>query len=135
MLMESQKKESVLSVDVFGKPGALSGVEAWCDLIIRLICMTPGTYPSLPEMGVGLASYEYSTIESVIGQLTNEINQQVRTYLPDIPIDTITTKTQQWKQDTLLIFIIQFSQAKETLPIVSVVSYQVKNIINFEVIM
>lgn len=135
MFLESQKKEELLSLNSFDKPAELSGVKAWCDLIIRLIMMRPGTYPSLPSMGVGLDDYEYSTIESVISELTTRINDQVKTYLPDIPVDTITSTTQQWKQDTLLIFIIQFSSEKDDLPVVSVISYKVKNIINFEVIM
>lgn len=135
MFLESQKKEELLSLNSFDKPAELSGVKAWCDLIIRLIMMRPGTYPSLPNMGVGLDDYEYSTIESVISELTTRINDQVKTYLPDIPVDTITSTTQQWKQDTLLIFIIQFSSEKDDLPVVSVISYKVKNIINFEVIM
>ena len=135
MLMESQKKETLLTINPFSKPADLSGIDAWCNLIIKLIMMRPGTFPSLPMMGVGLEDYEYSTVDSVIGQLTNAVNEQVATYLPDIPVEHITVTTQQWKQDTLLSFIIQFRQDRGNLPVVSAVSYKVKNIINFEVIM
>lgn len=134
MFNESQKSECLLSISPFNTPAELAGVEAWCDLIIRLIMLKPGTYPSLPNMGVGLDSYEYETIDAVLGMLVEKINSQVKTYLPDIPVDKIEAVTHPWRHDTLIIFIIQFSHQSD-LPTVSVVAHRVQNIINFEVVM
>lgn len=75
--------EYLLSIDKFKKPVHITNKTYHAFLlIIRLILMNPGTIQSNPEMGVGLVSKFRYGFSNDISDLSNEINNQISTYLP-----------------------------------------------------
>lgn len=84
--------ETLLSVDSFKKPTVLEGKEAIGTLLVRLIQLEPGTFPSRPGMGVGLLSnYRYCDEDKVI-KLKEHISEQIKTYLPEFQGVRVATK-------------------------------------------
>lgn len=90
--MGQLEQEMLISVDNFKKPKVLQGKEAIGILLVRLIQLEPGTYPSRPKMGVGLLSnYRYCD-EAKALELQDHIKEQIRTYLPQYQGVRVATK-------------------------------------------
>lgn len=87
--LESQKKELLLAINPFNKPAELIGKNAWSQLIMYLLFLEPGTYPSMPEMGIGIKQYDFSFMDDAIEELPSKINQQVSLFLPDVPLTNV----------------------------------------------
>lgn len=77
-------KEYTLSMDPFQRPKVLDEKDATHTLIVRLILLEKGTYPTHPDMGVGIVSnYRFAFTEE-LEKLRTDILEQMSTYLPDI---------------------------------------------------
>lgn len=131
-ILESNKKECVLGINSFDKPTELIGKNAWVQLVINLLFLKKGTYPSIPEMGIGIQYYEYEFIDDVKEKLEAEIKEQIRKYLPDVPIDSVILSTTESAGNYILIIAITFvvNGASDSAVIASASS---PNIINFAV--
>lgn len=103
--LEYNKIEPVLEIDSFDKPKELSNVAAWSQLILNLLFLRPGTYPSLPEMGIGLDQYQYDFVDDAIAELNSAITSQQQKYLPDIPLEQVNVS--KVEQNGLQILVIQ----------------------------
>lgn len=86
---EYLKSELFLELDSFDKPKTTNNVGAWSQLILNLLFLLPGTYPSLPNMGIGLQLYEYEYLDDAIDEITSKIESQQQLYLPDIPLTEV----------------------------------------------
>lgn len=76
--------EYLFSIDNFKKPKALKDNDAKFILIERIILLEPGTFPTHPNMGVGLVSrFRYSDF-SELSVLQSTIKSQISTYLPQL---------------------------------------------------
>jgi len=85
-ILDTNKPNSVieyfLGTNEFNRPTVYTDVDATYTLLIRLILLDPGTYPTHPRMGVGLVSrYRYAK-DSELTKLSNDIEDQIATYLP-----------------------------------------------------
>ncbi len=90
--MATSAKEAVFSVNNFKQPKVLEGKDAIATLLVRLIQLEPGTYPSRPTMGVGLLSnYRYCD-ESKAKYLQTHIREQIATFLPQYQAVNVETK-------------------------------------------
>ena len=133
--MDSKKKEVVIGINSFNKPAETSGMDAWTKLITRLLFMRPGSYPTDPEMGCDLGKYEFSFLDDVKNEIQELITDQVRTYLPDIPFDTVSVQSQSsdtGKPILLIILQFRFDEGQYDSSVVAVEKTQ--NLINFEVV-
>lgn len=104
-MLESNKKELQLGLNSFNVPAETSGVQAWVRLIVQLMFLVKGTIQSEPNMGIGIQNYEFSTIDNIIDDLEAEITDQIRTYLSDIPFDSVSLERMDDKPDVLLIIL------------------------------
>lgn len=103
--MEKQTKEACLTTDEFNKPRILEGRDAISTLLVHLILLEPGTYPSRPEMGVGIVSrYRYSDTAD-IAQLALDIEDQISTFLPEFEGVDIDVSTEKNDNNEILIDI------------------------------
>ena len=127
------KKELSLSLNPFGRPREYSGRIAWAHLIMNLIMMEPGTYPSQPDMGVGLNRYSYQTVDTWLSEVQNLIKYQINTYLPDIPLDNIKLLNHTHDEINYVIFQITFKDSVNDNRCVAVASEQKNNEIHFEI--
>jgi hypothetical protein len=102
----SQFTEHVLAKDEFNNPKVLNGPNAIVQKILNLILLRPGTYPTRPYMGVGLIENFRYTFTDEIDKLEAEINEQIRTYLPEFESVNVNLDTTMEKNKVLLINII-----------------------------
>ena len=108
-ILDTNKPNSVieyfLGTNEFNRPTVYTDVDATYTLLIRLILLEPGTYPTHPKMGVGLVSkYRYAK-ESELNQLADDIESQISMYLPQftsVGVELTLTKT----KDLLIQIII-----------------------------
>lgn len=107
--LESNKKELQLSINSFDRPTELLGPVAWSQLILNLLFMEPGTYPSMPDMGIGIENYEFEFLETALSSIRTDITTQQQKYLKDVPLDNVEVTTQQFKGDTILIIKLSFT--------------------------
>ena len=52
------------SLDDFHNQKVLRGADAYGRLIQRLLFMRKGTYPTIPDMGVDIASYRFADLDT-----------------------------------------------------------------------
>lgn len=106
---EPNKKELLLSTNVFNKPTELIGKDAWARLVLNLLFMRKGTFPSMPNMGVGIQDYQYEFLDTAISSLNFEIEDQINTYLPDLPVSSVNVTSTEVDGQTILILVINFT--------------------------
>ena len=108
---EARRRELQLAVNSFDNPTELSGIQAWSQLMLHLIFLRPGTYPTLPEMGVDIESYQYDFIDEAVPALISAITRQQQTYLPDIPLSEVTVVPQTIQGEVVLFIALTFDTA------------------------
>ena len=130
--LEASKKELVLGVNVLNKPGERIGPVAWAQLILQLIFLRPGTYPSQPGMGVGIQDYDYEFVEVAVEKLNSIIPAQVAMYLSDIPVDSIIVSSFEYAGRQIM--MIQINLIDNGAVVTQVIATEIKNkIIDFDI--
>ncbi|MCM1214022.1 MAG: hypothetical protein NC548_05830 [Lachnospiraceae bacterium] len=130
--LEASKKELVLGVNVLNKPGERSGPTAWAQLILQLIFLRPGTYPSQPAMGVGIQDYDYEFVDVAVEKLNSIIPAQIAMYLADIPVDGVVVSTFEYQGKQIM--MIQINLIDNGAIVTEVIATEVKNrIIDFDI--
>lgn len=133
MALESNKKELEIALNSFNKPTEIKGKEAWIRLIIYLLYIKKGTYPSNPNIGIDIRRYEFEFIDKAIPLLQNEISDQTKWFLPDVPLVSVIVDSTRVRGDTILLIILTFED--NTPDNVAVIATSAYNIIDFEVSM
>ena len=132
MALEANKKEHGLSTNVFNKATEYQGKTAWFQLILNLIFLRPGTYPSIPNMGVGLQDYEYEYIDDVKDNIRNKIEEQVNLFLPDVPLASVEVTSVEYEGKTILLIVISLEDNGQI--VTGAVASEVTNhLIDFEI--
>ena len=67
-----------LDYDSTYKPKVLSSFETAVNIVLTLLMMKPGQYPSIPELGINIDQYlhEYSDVKSITNDIRNKIYDQ-----------------------------------------------------------
>ena len=82
--------EHTLSINEFNKPKVLTNEAAIAQKLIEIALLNPGTYPTRPDMGLGLVrKYRYQS-DTDVEKMKEEYKSQIETYLPtltDVEID------------------------------------------------
>ena len=131
--LESSKNEASLEINSFDKPAELSNVAAWSQLLLNLIFLKPGTYPSLPEMGVGIENYQYDFLDDTISDLSTKITEQHKTYLPDVPLSGIQISKLEQNGEPILIIQLFFDTETGTSSSAIALNLSKRKFLNFEV--
>ena len=132
MALEANKKELGLSTNVFNKATEYKGKTAWFQLILNLIFLRPGTYPSIPNMGVGIQDYEYEFLDDVKDNIQAAIQEQVKTFLPDIPLENVEVTNVDYNGKSILLIAISLNDNGEI--VTGAVASEVTNkLIDFEI--
>lgn len=133
--LESQKKELFFGLNDFDKPAYATGIAAWMSLIRQLLYTEKGSYPSCPDLGVGLQSYEFEFMDAAIRKIKDEILSQIHTYLPDIPIASVTLQERSFPDRADPILLIIFVFLVDGNYVSSAIAIDKQNRIDFEVSM
>ena len=131
--LESSKTELALEIDSFDKPKELSNAKAWSQLMLNLIFLKPGTYPSIPEMGVGIEDYQYDFLEDAISELSAKIVNQQKTYLPDIPLSEVQVTKIDKSGQPVLIIQFSFNEGSDIVNTAAAINVSKRNFLDFEV--
>jgi len=129
---EANKKEQLLGLNVFNKPAELAGKTAWPRLVLNLLFLRKGTYPSIPRMGIGIQDYEYEYLDSAIASLQEEIESQCQTYLPELPITQIKVDSAEYQGQKILVIGITFTDNGQSLSFAVAATVE-KKITNFAI--
>lgn len=131
--LESSKKELSLGIDNFNKPGTVSGKDAWVRLATYLLFMRKGSYPSAPEMGIDIQSYDFAFMDDAIDSLKNSIRDQISTYYPDIPLQSVTVESKEISGQMILLISLVFVDGGISDSAIIATNISSTNIIDFEV--
>ncbi len=131
--LESQKTETSLEINSFDKPKELTEVEAWSQLLLNLIFLKPGTYPSMPEMGVGIENYQYDFLEEAVEELSTAITSQQQLFLPDVPLAGVQIAKTERQGQPILIIQLFFNIEKEMTSTAIAINLSKRNFLDFEV--
>jgi hypothetical protein len=129
-----QRKELKLALNPFERPAELSGSKAWIQQIINLLYMKKGTYPTDPDLGVDIQSYDFQFTDTAVLDLQHAIDRQVSDYLPMIPISNINVTTTEINGNIALLIYVSIIE-RDGLNVAVVAADVSKNIINFAVTM
>lgn len=135
MIAEQNKKEFTLNINSFNEMTEMSGKDAWIRTILNLIFMRKGSYPSCPEMGIDIISeYEFEFSSNAIRKMKEDIMKQVSTYLPEIPLTSISIDMKRINNinKPVLIICLTFSyNSKQDTSVVAIAERN--NIIDFAI--
>lgn len=131
--LESSKAEVVLGINSFDKPEELTDVKAWSQLMLNLIFLKPGSYPSIPEMGVGIENYQYDFMDDTISELSAKIITQQQTYLPDIPLSTVNVQKIEQNGQPILIVQLFFTTNSGAASSAIAINSTSRNFLDFDV--
>jgi hypothetical protein len=84
--------DATMGYDSAYKPKVISTFEMAVNIILTLLLMKPGQYPSIPELGINIESYlfEYADDKSIPKKIREELEEQCnRLSITDITIDCI----------------------------------------------
>ena len=72
------KYDVALDYDSMYKPKILSSFESGINIVLTLLFMKPGQYPSIPELGLDIESYlfKYSDDKRIINELKTKLEDQ-----------------------------------------------------------
>lgn len=70
--------DTPLDVNTLGKPLVISTFEMMINVVLTLLMMKPGQYPSIPDLGIDIESYlwEYSDDPTLPGRIEAKIKEQ-----------------------------------------------------------
>ena len=131
--LESNKAETTLEINSFDKPKELSGLAAWSQLMLNLIFLKPGTYPSIPQMGIGIENYQYEFMDDTIAELSAAITSQQQTYLPEVPLAGVQIGKVIQNGQPILIIQMLFNDASGTVSSAIAINTTKRNFLDFEV--
>lgn len=114
MALEYQKQELTFQVNDFSMPKVNSNYIAWSDLIIKLAMFEPGTFPDLPEAGLGINRAQYQDLDSYAARLKSNLENQISKYLPDIPVSNLDVFGTETEHGTLLVIGVEFTADETT---------------------
>ena len=131
--LESNKTEKTLEINSFDKPKELTGLAAWSQLMLNLIFLKPGSYPSIPEMGVGIENYQYDFIDDAIAELSAVIVNQQQKYLPDVPLSGVQIGKVEQNGQQILVIQMLFNDELGTVSSAVAINTSKRNFLDFEV--
>ena len=131
--LDSNKKETSLQINSFDKPNELTGVAAWSQLMLNLIFLKPGTYPSLPEMGVGIEDYQYDFFEEAVEALSAAITEQQKVFLPDVPLTGIKISKLEKNGQPILVIQLFFDTNEGVETSAIAINTSKRNFLDFDV--
>lgn len=133
MALESNKKELMISLNSFDKPAEAKGKDAWIRLIIYLLFLKKGSYPSNPNIGIDIRRYEFEFVDKAIIVLQSELSDQIKWFLPDIPLESVVIDSTNINGETVLLIILTFEDnSNDNVAVIATSTY---NIIDFEISM
>lgn len=90
--------ELSFSLDDFRQQKVLYDGEAYGNMSKRLCLMRKGTFPSDPNMGIGIDTYRFHDLDILTGgPLKDEIYNQHITYIPSLTIEDIQLSTLKYR--------------------------------------
>jgi len=88
--MGAQLKEVSFGLDNFGKPKMLSIKESIVQVIMNVLFMKPGCFPSMPWIGINIKSYLYMMEDEIdIDTLKSDIYEQCSAVIKYVEIDSV----------------------------------------------
>lgn len=103
----------------FREQKVLYDENAYAQMIKRLLLMKKGTYPSIPDMGIGISTYRFQDIDRLVaGDLRNAIQDQINQYIPGLPLEKIDIAKVAYKGNYILYIDIAI-----TSPVVKKISF------------
>lgn len=80
-------------VDSFNNPKVLSEAETIKNNILTLLFMRKGSYPSIPELGIGIQDYLYQFFDDIDTEdLTHKIASQCTEFIPSVSSGSLKVK-------------------------------------------
>lgn len=96
--------------DDFRRQKVFINDDAYIQLLKRLLLTRKGTYPSIPDLGIGIQTYRFEDIDMLIaGDMKNEITRQINTYIPRLPLEEINIYKLPYKGDFILYIDVSFT--------------------------
>lgn len=107
---DGKSKDVLFQISDYNVPLIVNGPDAWTHNILDLLFLEKGTYSDSPEMGLDLNSITYMDVDSTLNYVSQELNYQVKKYLPDVPVTNLAVTTKPTATDeTVLNILITFS--------------------------
>lgn len=132
--LESDKVELSLEIDSFDRPKELTKAQAWSQLILNLIFLKKGTYPSLPTLGIDIRQYDYEFMDTACERLQAEIADQQATFLPEVPLVGVMVTSSDYRGQPIMLVQLQFQVDNNTTESTAIaINTSSRNFLDFDV--
>ena len=103
------KTEFVMNFDNFGNTEAASTLNSMVMRLMNLLYAEKGSCRDIASLGVDICSYQFEFLDDeLIHTLQNDMQQQVKLYLPDMPVVDIVLTPSPDKTEKYLDIVISF---------------------------
>ena len=132
---ESSKIELSFDLNNFNRPQEYAGAGAWAMQIVQLCMYDKGTFPSNPEIGIGMKKYDFG-LEDYRYKLQSAINEQVTRFFPDMPFNYCTVDAvEDAATNSLILYLYISFNGTSNIETVVVAAKKERNYIKFAVSM
>jgi hypothetical protein len=98
-------KDVIFEISDYNVPKIISGADAWVEMILNLLFLENGTYSDAPDIGLDLKNHTYMETGEIIDYVTTELNRQVGSYMPGIPLSHISVQASTTEPDNTILYI------------------------------
>lgn len=102
------KKEMDFDIDNFGRQKYLTSIESIGNIILNLFFMRPGSYPSMPDLGLNIRSMLYGLSDEIdVDEIKNKLQTQCTELLPHLVLGEVRVFVKELNGHDVLMITIQ----------------------------
>lgn len=99
--------DPVFGINAFGEQKVLNESETKVNNILTILFMRPGSYPSLPELGVYIQQYLYKPIDDInCEEIKAKITSQCNDFIDDVESGTLDVLKTVYDNQPMLLVVL-----------------------------
>ena len=127
-------KEYLFSINDFKTQAIKENIDALAKLILNILFMKKGTYPTSPNMGVEIQKYKFEFIDDKLFDIQKEINDQIKMYIPELLLDEIIIKKIEDKTIVIGFVLTDYNNIKNKQGFLIKLNQDINNKIDSEIL-
>lgn len=104
-----EPREPTFELNSFNEPMEVTGPDAWIRDVVAIALYEEGTFVEDPECGVNTSAEVYNFLEESVSIIRNKLSEACKTYLKNVPIQTLSVSSYYWDEKDTYVVVISVS--------------------------
>ena len=133
-MVEDKSKYLLLDIDDFRRQKVVTAAQGYANQILTLLSLKRGDIPSIPDAYIDISkALRYKDMDLITGgALKERIVDKIRTYLPEVPLDSLTIYCVKYRGQDLVLMDFKLT-TEQVITIGAVNSASDSNLVNFKI--